>query len=193
MNGPMGTAATRSRSIAFGILVAAVLFIVAGVAVPAWLLHQHYDSAIDDLGDRLSRYQRISATRPQVLAAIEAMRARDPRRFYLKAATAPLAAAEMQDLAKNLIEANGGKVITAQVQASKEEGRYRQVSVNLQFTANIVSLRRILNGLETGQPTLFVDNVVVRTQVPATFKPAPGGDPEMFVQFDVIGYTLGGN
>ena len=31
------------------------------------------------------------------------------------------------------------------------------------------------------------------TQVPATFKPAPGGEPEMFVQLDVVGYTLGGN
>jgi general secretion pathway protein M len=193
MIGPMGSTGNRDRSLALGILVGAVVLVVAAIAVPALLLHRHYDGAIGDLGDRLSRYQRIAATRPQVLASIEAMRARDPRKFYLKAATAPLAAAEMQDLVKNLIEANGGKVVTAQVQAPKEEGRYRQVSVNLQFTANVQALRRILNGLETGQPTLFADNVVMRTQVPSTFKPAPGGEPEIFVQFDVIGYTLGGN
>ena len=193
MIGAMGAAGKRDQSLALGILVAAVLLGLAAIVIPAWMLHRHYDTAIDDLADRLSRYQRIAATRPQVLASIEAMRARDPRKFYLKAATAPLAAAEMQDLAKNLIEANGGKVITAQVQAPKEEGRYRQVSVNMQFTANILALRRILNGLETGQPTLFADNVVMRTQVASTYKPAPGGEPEIFVQFDVVGYTLGAN
>lgn len=183
----------RDHTLALALLIAATLLVLAAIVVPVWLLHRHYDGAISELSDRLSRYQRIAATRPQVLQAIEAMRARDPRKFYLKAATAPLAAAEMQELVKNLIEANGGKVITAQVQAPREEGRYRQVSVNLQFTANILALRRILNGLETGQPTLFADNVVIRSQVPATFKPAPGGEPEMFVQFDVFGYTLGGN
>ena len=189
----MRATANRDHSIALGILIAATVIVAGAIVAPTWLLHRHYDNAINELTDRLSRYQRIAATRPQVLQSIEAMRARDPRKFYLKAATAPLASAEMQELAKNMIEANGGKVITAQVQASRDEGRYRQVSVNLQFTANIQALRRILNGLETGQPTLFADNVVIRTQVPATFKPAPGGEMEMFVQLDVVGYTLGGN
>jgi general secretion pathway protein M len=193
MSQPMRPSWNRNQSLALGILVAATLFALAAVVGPVWLLHSHYDAAIGDLSDRLSRYQRIAATRPQVLQAIEAMRARDPRKLYLKATTAPLAAAEVQELAKNLIEANGGKLITAQVQAPKEEGRYRQVSVNLQFTANILALRRILNGLETGQPVLFADNVVIRTQVPSTYKPAPGAEPEMFVQLDVIGYTLGAN
>jgi general secretion pathway protein M len=193
MSLPLRAAWNRSRGLALGLLVAAVLLVLAAIVVPVWLLHAHYDHAIDDLGDRLSRYQRIAATRPQVLQAIEAMRARDPRKLYLKAATGPLAAAEVQELAKNLIEANGGKLVTAQVQSPREEGRYRQVSVNLQFTANILALRRILNALETGQPTLFADNVVIRTQVPATFRPVPGGEPEMFVQLDVFGFTLGGS
>jgi general secretion pathway protein M len=189
----MRVAWNRSQGLALGLLVAATMLVLAAIVAPVWLLHSHYDAAVNDLGDRLSRYQRIAATRPQVLQAIEAMRARDPRKLYLKAATAPLAAAEVQELVKNLIEANGGKLITAQVQSPKEEGRYRQVSVNLQFTANVLALRRILSGMETGQPVLFADNVVIRTQVPSTFKPAPGGEPEMFVQLDVIGYTLGVN
>jgi general secretion pathway protein M len=191
MTRSMRASGKRDHSLALGILVVAILMVLAAIIAPVWLLHRHYDGAIDDLSDRLSRYQRISGTRPQLVQGIEAMRVRDPRKSYLKAATPPLAAAEMQELVKNLIEANGGKVITAQVQSPREEGRYRQVSVNLQFTANMLALRRILNGLETGQPILFADNVVIRTQVPSTFKPAPGGEPEMFVQLDVIGYTLG--
>jgi len=181
------------RELALAILVGAVVLAVAVIAAPVWMLNRHYNAAGEDLADTLTRYQRIAATRPQVQQALDAIRAKDPRHFYLKAATAPLAGAEVQELTKTLIESNGGKVITAQVGVAREEGRYRQVSVNMQFTANIVALRRILNALETGQPYLFADNVVIRTQVPATFKPAPGGEPEMFVQFDVIGFTLGGS
>jgi hypothetical protein len=34
---------------------------------------------------------------------------------------------------------------------------------------------------------LFLDNLTVRAQVPSGFKPQPGFEPEMFVQFDVSG------
>ena len=79
-----------------------------------------------------------------------------------------------------------------QAPTSRDEGRYRQITVNVQLTANIFALRKILNAIETNTPYLFVDNLTVRTQVPANFRPRPGAEPEMFVQFDVSGYALTG-
>ena len=78
------------------------------------------------------------------------------------------------------------------IELAIHEGRYRQVTVNVQLTANVVALRKILNSIETRTPHLFVDNLMVRSQVPSNFKPGPGAEPEMFVQFDVSGYTLTG-
>ena len=76
---------------------------------------------------------------------------------------------------------------------AKEDGRYRQITVNVQLTANIVALRKILYAIENHTPFLFVDSLQVRTQVPPNFKPQPGQEPEMFVMLDVTGYALTGS
>lgn len=182
----------HSRRLAVGLLVAAVVAIAAAVAIPMWLLNHHYDAALADSLDKLQRYRRIAGTRPQVARQLEAMRARDTRKFFLRSGGAALSAAEAQETIRSLVEAGGGHLITMQAPASKEEGRYRRVTVNVQLTANIFALRKILHAVEANTPYLFVDNLMVRTQVPSTFKPGPGAEPDMFVQFDVSGYALTG-
>lgn len=42
-------------------------------------------------------------------------------------------------------------------------------------------------------PICFVDSLVVRAQVPPGYKPPPGFEPEMFIQFDVSGYAIPGS
>ncbi len=182
----------HGRRLAVGLLVVAVVAIAAAVAIPVWLLNHHYDTALADSLDKLQRYRRIAGTRPQVARQLEAMRARDTRRFFLRSGGAALSAAEAQETIRSLVEASGGHLITMQAPASKEEGRYRRVTVNVQLTANIFALRKILYAVETHTPYLFVDNLMVRTQVPSTYKPGPGTEPDMFVQFDVSGYALTG-
>jgi general secretion pathway protein M len=182
----------QSRNLAIGLLVGAVLLVVAAVAAPAWLASRHYDKALVDALDKLDRYRRIAATRPEIARDLEAMRAHDPRRFFLRSGAAALSAAEAQEALRSVIEAGGGRLITMQAPSSRDEGRYRQVTVNVQLTANVIALRKILSALETRTPYLFVDNLMVRSQVPSNFKPGPGAEPEMFVQFDVSGYALTG-
>jgi hypothetical protein len=90
------------------------------------------------------------------------------------------------------VEANGGRLITMQAPNVKDEGRYRQITVNVQLTANIFALRKILNAIDNYTPYLFVDNLMVRSQVPGNFKPGPGAEPEVFVQFEVSGFAQTG-
>ena len=184
---------SQSRRLAIGVLAAVSLAVVAVVAIPAWLLNRHYDAALLDMTEKLERYRRIAATRPEVVRGLEAVRAKDARKFFLRSGAAALSAAEAQEAMRTLIEASGGRLITMQAPASKEEGRHRQISVNVQLTANILALRRILHALESNTPYLFAENVMVRSQVPSTFRPGPGSEPEMFVQFDVYGYALTGS
>jgi general secretion pathway protein M len=182
----------RGRQLAVGLLVAVVAGLVAAIAIPVWMLHRHYDAALADNFDKLDRYRRIAQTRPQVARQLEAMSTRDPRKFFLRSGAAALSAAEAQESIRTLVESSGGRLITMGAPASRDEGRYRQVTVNVQLTANIFALRKILAAVEGNTPYLFVDNLTVRTQVPATFRPAPGAEPEMFVQFDVSGYAITG-
>jgi len=75
---------------------------------------------------------------------------------------------------------------------SKEEGRYRQLTVNVQLTGTVFALRKILHAIETNQPALYVDNLQVRSQVPANFRPQPGNEPDVYMQMDVTGYSISG-
>jgi general secretion pathway protein M len=182
----------QSRRLAIGLLIAVSVALVAAIAVPVWMLHRYYDGALAENTDKLERFRRVAGTRGELARQNESLRTKDIRRFFLRSGAAALSAAEATDVVKSLVEGSGGRLITMQAPATKDEGRYRQVSVNVQMTANIFALRRIFHAIETNTPYLFVDNLVVRSQVPGNFRPPPGGEPEMFVQFDVSGYALTG-
>jgi general secretion pathway protein M len=180
----------QSRNAAVGLLIAAVALVVAAIALPFWMLHRHYDGALAESSNRLERYNRIAATRPDVAKQLDAMRGKDARRFFLRSGAPALSAAEAQEMLRSLVEGGSGRLITMQAPVSKDEGRYRAITVNMQLTANMQAVRKILNSIETSVPYLFIDNVKVTSQVPGNFRPQPGNEPEVFVQLDVTGYAL---
>ena len=184
---------SQSRRLAITILTVVVIAPVAIIGSLTWLAHRHYDTAINERLDRVERYNRIAATRAEVSKQLDAMKARDTRRYFLRTGAAALSAAEVQEAVRALVEGGGARLITMQAPSSKEEGRYRNLTVNVQLTANSVALRRILNAIETNTPYLFIDTLLIRSQVPGNFKPSPGAEPEMFVQFDMHGYALTGS
>jgi general secretion pathway protein M len=179
----------QSRLLAVGMLVAAVMAAVAVIAIPFWLLNRHYDVALEDAGGRLERFRRIATTRPEVARQLEAIRGKESRKFFLRSGASAMSAAEAQEAMRTIVESNGGRLITMQAPTVKDEGRYRQITVNVQLTANIFALRKILNAIDNNTPYLFIDNLMVRSQVPGNFRPGPGAEPEMFVQFDVSGFA----
>jgi general secretion pathway protein M len=183
----------QNRRAAIGVLLGGALAIVAVIAVPVYLLNRHYDNALADMSDKLGRYKRLAASRPEASRQLEALRAMEPRKSFLRSGAMALSAAEAQEALRNIIESNGGRLITMQAPTAKEEGRYRQASVNVQMTANVFALRKILHAIETNTPLLFIDNLTVRSQVPPNFRPGPGAEPEMFVQLDVSGYSVTGS
>jgi len=190
MRAVMGWPADKRRKAAQGLLAAAIVLGIAIVALPVWLAHRHYDDALEDIDRRLVRYERLAAARPALEKKLEAVRAAGSRKYFLKAGAASLSAAEIQDKVRQLVEGNGGRIISVQPVAPRDEGRFRQVTVTIQANANIMALRRILLQLETSEPYVFVDTLVVRAQVPPGFKPAPGMEPDMFVQLDITGFAL---
>jgi general secretion pathway protein M len=181
---------TQSRRLAVLLLAIAIVAIVAVIGVPVWMLNRWYDTNLADARDKLERYHRIAAMKPVVAKELEALREKDTRRLFLRSGAAALSGAEEQEAVRSLVEGAGARLISVQVPPAKDDGRYRQVTVNVQMTANIFALRKILHSVESHTPYLFVDNLLVRSQVPGNFKPGPGQEPEMFVQFDVYGYAL---
>jgi len=182
----------QSRVLALALLVLAVLLGIALLLTPLLLLHRHYDAAIDALQDRIEVYRRVAAQTPELKKALEALRAKDGRRFFLHNTAPNLAGAELQDLVRAAIENNGGRITTIQTAQPREDGRFRQVGINVQIFATTPNLQKIIYALETQTPYTLIENVTVRPlNAFRGFKPAPGSEPELSVLLDVSGFAFG--
>lgn len=182
---------SQQRALAVALLVVAVVLLLCAILVPVFLLHKHYDDAIEAIGDRLDRYRRIAAQAPEYRKALDAMQEKGGRRFFLKNTAPNLAGAELQESVRGAIEAGGGRINTSQNQAPRDDGRFRQIVVTVQFFATTVALQKILYAIEAQPPYLQVDGMSIRPlNAFRGFKPAPGQEPEVNVQLDVTGYAM---
>jgi len=176
----------QQRAAALALFVAGVVAILAVLLGPVLLLHRHYDAAIADTTNRIDVMHRVAAQAPELRRTLDAMRERDGRRFYLKNTAPNLAGAELSDLVRAAIENNGGRITTSQNPGPREEGRFKQLTVNVQFFATTPALAKILQALDTQLPYLVVDNLTIRPlNAFRGFKPAAGQEPENNVQLDV--------
>ena len=181
----------QSRWLAVGLLLAAAALALGVLLLPVVLLHKHYDDAIGSLTDLLDRYRRIAAQAPEYRSALDAMREKDGRRFFLKNTAPNLAGAELQEIVRGAIEGNGGRITTSQNPAPKGEGRFKQITVNMQFFATTPNLQKILHALEIQRPYLVVENITLRPlNAFRGFKPGPGQEPEINVQLDVAAFAF---
>ena len=174
------------RILAVAILLLLVAIVIAVVAVPAVLLHRHYDQHLARMTRQLKTQTAFNAQRPDMIRSLDALKAKDVRKLFLKGTTAALASAELQDQVKQVVEMAGGRQNLATASPNKDDGGYRTVSANFQISVSTVNLRRLLHALETREPYLFVDSLIVRSGVPFGFRQQPGvPEPELFVQMDV--------
>lgn len=183
----------RRRGLAATLLILMAALIVSAVVVPAVLLHRHYDVSIARLSRQVSTQTAFNAMRPRLTEKLEKLKSRDVRKFFLKGTSSALALAELQETVRGTIESNGGRVAGSSPQgnATKDEGTYRPVAATFTFNANNTNLRRVLYMLETREPYLFVESIVIQPQVGSTWRPPPGSpEPDMFVQLDVRGFAL---
>lgn len=182
----------QSRLAALSLLVLVLAAAVLAVATPLWLLNRRYDSAIEDAVKRIERYSKIAGMRDALQKKAAEVKALGTSRHYLKSASPALAAAELQELVKSVLETNGGKLNSIQILPHKDEGLYRQVAISLQLTAPLSALKVMLYTLESARPYLFIDNFSVRSPIGFGSRPAPAAEPELVIQFDLTGYALRG-
>ena len=181
----------RQRAIAVALLVLAIALALSVLLLPLIFLHKHYDDTIATRTDQLELYRRVAAQAPGYRKALDVMRAKDERRFFLRNTAPNLAGAELQELVRAAIESNGGRITTSQNQSPRDEGRFRQINVSVQFFASTPSLQKILYALEARPPYLSVENMTLRPlNAFRGFKPGPGQEPEVNVQFDVASYAF---
>ena len=182
----------QSRALALSILAGLILLALTIFVAPIFWLHYHYDQAIERQLDLLARYTRVGATGPELARQLEVLKGKDPRSFFLKTTVPALAASEVQEIVKGVVESKGGKILSLQIPEHKDDGNFRKVTVNIQMSAPIAAAQKIFYALETQRPYFLLDNVSIRSTVWRGPRDAnvPGPEPELAVQFDVLGYAV---
>lgn len=184
----------KRRWVAVALFLLLTVLVISLVTVPAVLLHRHYDDNIAKLGRQVSTQTGFNALRPRLTEKLELLKTRDVKKLFLKGTSSALALAELQETVRATIDTNGGRVMNSssvQGGALKEDGPYRQVAATFTLNANNTNLRRVLYALETREPYLFIDSVVIQPQFLSGVRPGPGApETEMFVQLDVRAFAL---
>ncbi|MCL2310421.1 MAG: type II secretion system protein GspM [Proteobacteria bacterium] len=180
----------QSRFLAAFLFVLALAAIIAVFVVPTLALHHRYDNAITQQRDLMARYQRMIEQKSQVEAALEAIKKRNGRRFFLKNTAANLAGAELEGLVRAGIEKSGGRVATSQSIAPKEDGDFQKITVTVQFFATTASLQKTIQALEAQTPYMIINGLTLRPMnASRDFKPAAGQEPEVNAQIEVTGWA----
>jgi general secretion pathway protein M len=176
------------RILALLLLACLVLIPLIAIGVGAWYAHRYYDDVLTKNTRTLKSQTAVNGTRPKLTEAVEALRAKDAKRFFLKAGSAGLVAAEFQDSMKALIEASGARFTQSQPTPAKDVDGYRQIGANFTISGNQASLQKMLHAIEQKEPYVFVENLIFRSSGYGT-RPAGQPEPEHYVQMDLISFA----
>ncbi len=169
---------------------------IISIVVPIWKVNSHYSDIIDDMRHRLSILKRTTVAgqslEPQYVK-LKKYHLSDKR--YLKSTSESLAAAEIQQIIKEIIVPTNGEILSTQIITNRKNDLIPQITLKVRLRSNLKSLVTILYKIETGNPFLFIDNMNIRSRVisrrrvrNSEIEQAP---TILDVQFDVSGYIRG--
>lgn len=179
--------------------IAAVLILLGGIgllylALVQPVLDGYLDTceAITDARSALTRYRGVAADLSQRQKELARLRQRQATsEGFLQGPNDALVAAQIQNRIKALVEASHGELKSTQVLPPQDEGKYRRLAIRAQMTLDIAAAQRVLYGVETASPLLFLDNVDLRAHMIDRRRERggnPANDNELDVRIDVFGY-----
>jgi general secretion pathway protein M len=184
-----------SRMLALGLLGGLLLAGYALVLAPVIAAYQEVGQEIEESQLLLQRYRSLASQRPELSARLADLERQAAKvGGYLKGSSDALAAAELQDHARAVIEGAGGSLRSTQILpagAVDSKVPVRRATLRIQFGIDIKGLQKVLYQLETGQPYLFIDQLTVRQQRVRRRSKELDQEPVLDVSFEVFGYVRG--
>jgi len=179
----------RSRLFAVSLLAATLVTLWALVISPLVRAYADAEQGVAETDDRLVRLRRVAAARPALERELAALRVQSSSgQFALRGPNAQLAAAEMQDRLKRLIESSGATMKSTQVLPGRDEKGFRRIALRVTMDGDTDALQKIFYGVETATPLMFIDNIEVRSRGVQTATAGRRGIAELTVAYDVYGF-----
>jgi general secretion pathway protein M len=181
------------RSLAIAILLFTISGLYFGIVAPLFDEYAQDRDAIARLNDSLDRYRSVAQTlAPRQTTLAEINQRSTASDGFMKGPNDTLIATQIQNRIKRLADTAKGDLKSTQVMPTQAEGKLRRITVRGQLSATLPAALRIVHGLESGSPALFIDNADLRARPAARRGQNSEADVEMIdLQFDVYGYTAG--
>jgi general secretion pathway protein M len=167
--------------------------------VVAPLLAAFLDNAnsIEQAETLLQRYLELAEQRPAMaerLAAQQEFAA--SAAGYLQGPSDALAAAQLQDRVRSVVEGAGGQLRSTQILPAKQidgDSGIRRAALRVQIAITIDGLAQTLYELESGQPYLLIDQLSVREErTQRRRRDEPDAEASLYIGLELSGYLHGG-
>jgi general secretion pathway protein M len=111
------------------------------------------------------------------------------RRLLLEGKTTGIAGANLQKILGRLAVEHAGQATSFQILPPQEDGNLMRIPLSLNIRVSIDGLRDIVHGLETSTPLLFIDDIMVRSDIDDGEAPDPNFLGPLDVRLQVSGYV----
>ena len=154
---------SRQRLLALGLLLAAIGLCWLVVVEPIADAFAGQQEEIAQSHQLLSAYERRIALRPVVEARLAELKSHESSATGLiGGGSAELAAANIQNVVKALIESEAGQIRSAQNLAPVSADGFQRIEIQYDVSLPMTRLKSIVYRIETGTPFLFVDGIDMR-------------------------------
>ena len=150
------------RAVAVALLVLALAALWRFGAAPLWRAWQADRESVARLGEQIARLETLARSREDFARALRAAQEAPGLTGALIEADSPtLAAAQLQQTVKALVEAAGGSVVSSQPTDAVPAGPYSRIGLEVRMLVTVEALQRVLHELESRRPVLVVDEMLV--------------------------------
>lgn len=145
------------------ILVVTIGLILSATALPLWLANAARQDRLDQLYERLLRYEQIAARDGELLPQYRALKqAQLSAGNYLKSNTVAIAGAELQRLTKAIASDNGAQVVSTQILPAANEDGYARIALKVRLRGELPAILRSFYDIETDNVFMFLDSINLR-------------------------------
>lgn len=177
--------------ISLGILFLVLSILFVGLVAPAMTNKNTNNERIADLQLQHAKYKSAEQELIQLQKQIEQLLHEnlEHKKDFLEEKQHTLAAADLQQYLKKIIESHAGNLVSTQPITDVNIKPFPKVTIKVHMRGNIDALQKTLYQLESSKPQLFIDNVIIQRRNP-TGRGKQLHIDQLDIRFDVNGYIF---
>jgi general secretion pathway protein M len=177
--------------ISLGILFLVLSILFVGLVAPAMTAKNASNERTENLQLQHARYKSAEQELIQLEKQLEQLLHQylNHKEDFLEEKQQTLAAADLQQYLKKVIESHAGNLVSTQPITDINKKPFPKVTIKIHMRGNINALQKTLYQLESSRPQLFIDNVIIQRRNP-TGRGKKLNIDQLDIRFDVNGYIF---